>query len=69
MFLKISQNSLENTCGFCQTSKNTFYYRTPLVAASVNWLLIKTDWTKWCQWRQDNLANENKEYVHRSLEI
>ena len=50
MFLKISQNSPENTCAcnfitketlaqvffckFCEISKNTFSYRTPPVAAS-----------------------------------
>ena len=54
--LEISQNSQENTCGrvsflrdsgiqvfsceFCDISKNTFYYRTPQVAASVNGLNI-----------------------------
>ena len=42
VFLEISQNSQENTalfsCEFCETSKNTFFHRTPLwlVAASVN---------------------------------
>ena len=51
MFLEISQNSQENTCArvsikketlaqmffceFCEISKNTFYYLTPPVAASV----------------------------------
>ena len=30
MFLEISQNSQENTC---KISKNTFFYRTPSVAA------------------------------------
>ena len=53
VFLEISQNSQENTCGlrpatllkkktlaqvfsckFCEISKNTFSYGTPLVAAS-----------------------------------
>ena len=50
-FLEISQNSLKNTCArvsflikflaqmfsceFCKISKNTFFYRTPLVVASV----------------------------------
>ena len=48
VFLEISQNSQENTrvfftketltqvfsCEFCEISKNTFSYRTPLVAAS-----------------------------------
>ena len=49
--LEISQNSQENACAcnfikkeslaqvfpceFCEISKNTFFYRTPLVAASV----------------------------------
>ena len=39
-FLEISYNSQENTlaqvfsCEFCENSNNTFYYRTPLVAAS-----------------------------------
>ena len=50
VFLEISQNSQENTCARvsflmklqasgqqknCEISKNTFSYRTPLVAASV----------------------------------
>ena len=47
VFLEISQNSQENTCArgetlglvfsceFCEISKNTIFYRTPLVAASV----------------------------------
>ena len=45
MFLEISQNSQENTCArvsfliklqtFCEIFKNTFFYRTPPVAASV----------------------------------
>ena len=40
VFLEISQNSEENTCArvfsseFYEISKNTFCYRTPLVAAS-----------------------------------
>ena len=40
VFLEISQNSQENTCAkvffceFCEICKNTFYYRTLLVAAS-----------------------------------
>ena len=33
VFLKISQSSQENTCEFCEISKNTFFYRTPLMAA------------------------------------
>ena len=45
MTLEISQNSHENNCtrvsfwiklqAFCEISKNTHFYRTPLVAASV----------------------------------
>ena len=35
VFLKISQSSQENTCEFCEISKNTFFYRTPLMGASV----------------------------------
>ena len=39
VFLEISQNSQEKNTGvsyeFCEISKNTFYYRTSLVAASV----------------------------------
>ena len=27
------------SCEFCEISKNTFFYRTPLVAASVYWKL------------------------------
>ena len=44
MFIEISQNSQENTCSektltqvffceFCEISRNTFFHRTPLVAA------------------------------------
>ena len=44
VFLKISQNSQENkgtlaqvfSCEFCEIFKNTFFDRTPLVAASGN---------------------------------
>ena len=49
VFLEISQNPQENTCArvsfliklqvfsceFCEISKDTFFYRTPLVAASI----------------------------------
>ena len=66
VFLKISQNSHENTydrvffnkkrlalvfsCEFCENFKNTYFYRTPLVAVSGismiqysrNWLRIST---------------------------
>ena len=49
VFLEILQNSQENTCArvsfliklqvsgceFCEISKNTFFHRTPLIAASV----------------------------------
>ena len=34
VFLEISQNSQENTCEFCEISKNTFFHRPLLVAAS-----------------------------------
>ena len=40
VFLEISQNSQENTCAqafsceFCEISKNTFFHKTRLVAAS-----------------------------------
>ena len=34
VFLEISQNSQENTCEFCEISKNTFFRRIPPVAAS-----------------------------------
>ena len=36
VFLALSQNSQENSCEFCEISKNIFSYRTPAVAASVN---------------------------------
>ena len=36
MFLEISQNSQENTCEFCEISKNTFSQRTPLMADSAS---------------------------------
>ena len=50
VFLENSQNSQEKealaqvfSCEFCDISKNTFSYRTPLVAASVsNWLLLES---------------------------
>ena len=35
MFLEISQNSQENTCEFWEISKNIFFHKTPVVAASV----------------------------------
>ena len=34
MFLETLQNSQENTCARGEISRNTFSYRTPLVAAS-----------------------------------
>ena len=37
MFLEISQSLQEKTYEFFEISKNTFFYNTPLVAASVNW--------------------------------
>ena len=55
VFLENSQNSQENTCArketlaqvfsceFCEISKNTFLYRTPLVAASVIWSTKRTN--------------------------
>ena len=36
VFLEILQNSQENTCEFCEISKNTYFNRTPLVVASVS---------------------------------
>ena len=57
VFLEISRNSQENTyarvsflietlahvfsCEFCEISENTFFYRTPLVAASERLPLLK----------------------------
>ena len=54
VFLEISQNLHENACAtifikketlaqvfsyeFCEISKNTFFYRAPLVAASDAWV-------------------------------
>ena len=45
VFLEISQNPQENaslsqmfSCQFCEISKNTFFYITPLVAASAHFL-------------------------------
>ena len=61
MFLEISQNSQENTCPrfssceFCEVSKNTFFYRTPLVAASS--LLYGSIHCIWLPWRKT--ANKN----------
>ena len=34
VLLEISQNSQVFSCEFCEISKNTFFYRTPVVAAS-----------------------------------
>ena len=75
VFLKISQNSQENTCArvsfllklqafcdlirkeilaqvfsceFCEICKNTYFYRTPLVAASVQ-MKLKIKFSDW-QW-------------------
>ena len=42
VFSEISQNLNENTCEFCEISKNTIFYRTPLVAAFVS--KIEQDW-------------------------
>ena len=51
-FLEISQNSQENTCAgvsflrklfsceLCEISKNTYFHKTPLVAASSKTLII-----------------------------
>ena len=33
-FIKKETLAQESSCGFCKISKNTFFYRTPLVAAS-----------------------------------
>ena len=35
VLLEISQNSQENSCEFCEISKNIFSYRTPAIDASV----------------------------------
>ena len=58
VFLEISQNSQENfitkgfikketlaqvfSCEFCEISKNTFFHRTPLVAASGFYMVLNT---------------------------
>ena len=34
VFLEILENSQVFSCEFCKISKNNFFYRTPLVAAS-----------------------------------
>ena len=36
MFLEISQNSQENTCEFCEISKNTFFTEHLWASASIN---------------------------------
>ena len=38
------------SCEFCKISKNTFFHRAPLVAASVNHDLIMTFFSKWTMW-------------------
>ena len=37
----MSQNLQENTCEFCEISKNTFFYRTPPVAIGLKWVKLK----------------------------
>ena len=59
--LQISQNSQENTCAsisfsiklqvFCKISKNTFFYRTPPVAASTG-AEYKVKWISNSEWRE-----------------
>ena len=61
MFLEISQNSQENTCArvsfliklqaFCEISKNTLFYRTPPVAASVGgeYKVNRISNNEWCK--------------------
>ena len=61
MFLEISQNSQEITCArvsflikfqaFCEISKNTLFYRTPPVAASVGgeYKVNQTSNNEWCK--------------------
>ena len=59
VFLETLQNSQENTCTrdfltqvfpceFCEVSKNTFFYRTPLVAASATAIMLVIFWTELC---------------------
>ena len=40
VFLEILQNSQVFSCEFCEISKNSFYYRTPPVAASTFQVLL-----------------------------
>ena len=35
VFLEISQNSQENTCEFCEISKNTIFHKTPVLAVFI----------------------------------
>ena len=61
LLLEISQNSQENTCArvsflikcqvFCEISKNTFFCRTPPVAASVGaeFRVKRISNSEWCE--------------------
>ena len=64
MFLEISQNSQENICASaCSFIKNTFSYRTPLMAASEHskWTLVLNHiWTSHLFWLRTSLFS----YVH-----
>ena len=43
------------SCAFCKISKNTFYYRTPLVAASLNYSLSQSIY----HWREKATAESS----------
>ena len=65
VFLKSSQNSQEImtlaqvfSCEFCEVFKNTYFYRTHLVAASeVNVLLISTGKVSTCKINMNQVFN------------
>ena len=70
--LRISQNSQEKTCArvsflvssyeFCEISKNTFFHRTPLVAASVYFFFYSMKRSK----RQNSVLLKNVFSLYKS---
>ena len=47
-FIKTESLAQGFSCEFCEISKNTFSYRTPPVAASETYSLIKSPWREKC---------------------
>ena len=53
------------SCEFCEISKNTFLYRTPLVAASVDWQLDLINW----MWLFESIACSERSVKYQKLHI